>query len=121
MRIGWVDSSSFDLHDGGPGHPERPARLRAVRDGLAAAGLDTKLERVDAPAVERALLEQVHTSSHVAALEAFCARGGGQLDPDTAVVPESWDAALRAAGAPVLAVERVLAGEWRRAFCSVRP
>jgi acetoin utilization deacetylase AcuC-like enzyme len=95
--------------------------LQAVRDGIAAAGLDTKLERVEPPHVTRDLLEQIHTKRYVDALDSVCARGGGSLDPDTSVVPESWDAALRAAGALEEATRRILAGEWRRAFCSVRP
>src|SRR5439155_9581929 len=103
------------------GHPERRERLHAVRDGLARAGLDTKLARTEAPRVDRRLLEQVHAPEYVEALEALCVRGGGALDPDTGVVPDSFDAALRAAGAVEHAVAQVLAGTWRRAFCSVRP
>ena len=119
--IAWLDSPTFDLHTGGPEHPERPERLRAVRDGLANAGLDTKLHRVLAPAAPRAALERVHSANHVAQLQAFCSRGGGALDVDTAVVPPSWDAASHAAGAMVHAVEQVLHGTWRRALCTVRP
>jgi acetoin utilization deacetylase AcuC-like enzyme len=119
--IGWLDSDTFDQHDAGYGHPERPERLRAVRDGIAAAGLDTKLEQRTAPLVGREVLTQIHDPSYVARLEEVCLRGGGQLDPDTGVVAESFEAAMRAAGAVTHAVEQVLAGTWKRAFCSVRP
>jgi acetoin utilization deacetylase AcuC-like enzyme len=57
----------------------------------------------------------------VAQLEAFCARGGGALDPDTAVSVESWDAAVLAAGAGLEAVDALERGEGTAAFCAVRP
>lgn len=119
--IAWLDSPTFDAHTGGHEHPERPERLQAIREGLAHAGLDTRLHRVQAPAATRAALERVHTPRYVATLEAFCAQGGGALDADTAVVLPSWDAAVRAAGAVTHAVHQVLSGAWQRAFCSVRP
>jgi len=66
-------------------------------------------------------LEAVHTPTYVAALERFCATGGGRLDADTVAVPGSWDAALLAAGAGPTAVEPLAAGAADAAFCAVRP
>jgi acetoin utilization deacetylase AcuC-like enzyme len=43
------------------------------------------------------------------------------LDPDTVLSPASAEAALRAAGAGLAAVDAVLRGQARRAFCAVRP
>jgi acetoin utilization deacetylase AcuC-like enzyme len=43
------------------------------------------------------------------------------LDPDTVLSPASAEAALRAAGAAVAAVDAVLGAGERRAFCAVRP
>jgi acetoin utilization deacetylase AcuC-like enzyme len=57
----------------------------------------------------------------VDALERFCQAGGGQIDADTAAGPESWEAALAAAGAGLDAVERLQAGEAEAAFVAVRP
>src|SRR5207244_2060239 len=50
-----------------------------------------------------------------------CAAGGGRLDTDTSAVPESWDAAVLAAGAGPDAIERIEGGEADAAFCAVRP
>jgi acetoin utilization deacetylase AcuC-like enzyme len=102
-------------------HPECPERLAAVREGLARSGVEVQLARVEPVAVDRKLLEAVHRPEYIARIERVCAAGGGYLDPDTSVVRESWPAALSAAGAVADAVGRVIAGEWRRAFCSVRP
>lgn len=119
--MGWVDSPEFDLHHHEHGHPERPERLLAVREGLAQRGLDSRLRRELARPVNRSLLERLHLATYVSGIEQVCARGGGRLDADTSVVPESWEAALKSAGAVTQAVAHVLAGTWERAFCSVRP
>lgn len=71
--------------------------------------------------VDNATLELVHTPAHVEAMREFTARGGGHIDADTVASPESWDAALRAAGALVEAVDLVSRGELSNAFCAVRP
>jgi acetoin utilization deacetylase AcuC-like enzyme len=108
-------------HDTGPGHPERPARLGAVVDGLAAAGLDEALVRVEPRPATRAELEAVHPVDHLDRIEALCRRGGGNIDADTRVSAESWAVALLAAGAGVDVIERLEAGEADAAFCAVRP
>ena len=51
----------------------------------------------------------------------FIARGGGHIDPDTVVSSGSWEAALRAAGALVEAVDAVSQRRLSNAFCVVRP
>ncbi len=101
-------------------HPERPARLAAVLDALADAGLAN--DRRDASLAERATLERVHTAAYVDALFAASpASGLRRIDADTVMSPGSLEAGLRAAGAAVAAVRGVAAGELDRAFCAVRP
>lgn len=106
-------------HDPGRFHPERPARLEAALAGARRAPGEI-LER-EAPRISEDLLHQVHEPAYVEAIRRFCAAGGGSLDPDTAAGPESWDAALRAAGAGPEAVGRLRAGEAEQAFLAVRP
>ncbi len=119
MSVAWLDSPAFDAHDEGRGHPERPERLRAIREGLSR--LESRLVRPAPRPATTAELSAVHDARYVEALRQRCAAGGGQLDPDTRVVPASWDAALLAAGAAVEATLGVLEGRFGRAFCSVRP
>jgi acetoin utilization deacetylase AcuC-like enzyme len=108
-------------HDAGRGHPERPDRLRAIQARLAGSGLLAELDvREPRRASEEELL-RVHGREHVAAVRAACASSPGALDADTAVSALSFEAALRAAGGVLEACERVLAGEWKNAFCAVRP
>ena len=106
-------------HDTGPDHAERPARLSAVTDALR-AGLPA-LDWHEAPRATRGQLLRAHAPD---LLEAVLETHPAQrilLDPDTVLSPASADAALRAAGAAVAAVDAVLSGKTRRAFCAVRP
>jgi acetoin utilization deacetylase AcuC-like enzyme len=107
------------LHDTGPGHPERPERLAAVLAALRASFPD--LDPVDAPRASRMQLQRVHADSLLTAILDAEPAGRIALDPDTMLSPASAEAALRAAGAGVAAVDAVLAGEVPRAFCAVRP
>jgi acetoin utilization deacetylase AcuC-like enzyme len=110
-------------HDMGAGHPECPERLDAVRRGIDEVARERTVEIVESvrPATG-AELRRVHSSAHVDHVhEVAPARGHVQLDPDTAMGPDSLDAALAAAGAGVTAVDRVLGGDVRAAFCAVRP
>lgn len=122
MTIAFISHPDCLLHEMGAGHPESPARLRAIQDQLISAGLDMALRHYDAPRVSREQLLRVHDADYVDGIFAASpAEGRAWLDPDTSMNPHSLDAALRAAGAAVLAVDLVLAGESRSAFCSVRP
>ena len=108
-------------HDPGPGHPESPARLKAVLEALDADRF-AALDRVEAPRATRVQLERVHQAGLVAdVFESAPAQGYARLDPDTAMSPDSLEAALRAAGAVCAAVDAVLDDASPRAFCAVRP
>ncbi|MGQ0662967.1 MAG: histone deacetylase family protein [Pseudomonadota bacterium] len=106
-------------HDPGTYHPESPARLEAVLAGLAEV---RGLERREAPLAEDRHLRLAHAGAYVEAVLATIPRAGRcGLDPDTVVSPGSGEAALRAAGAVVAAVDAVCKGEAKNAFCAVRP
>jgi acetoin utilization deacetylase AcuC-like enzyme len=108
-------------HDTGRGHPERATRLEAVRHGLAESGLGDALQPVSPRAARRDELLRVHDAEYLDSIERFCAAGGGDLDPDTAVCPQSWDAAVVAAGGGLDAIERMRRGQAEAAFVAVRP
>lgn len=108
-------------HETGPGHPERADRLRALKPVFHSLDSDRFSRILEAPIATKAQLEAVHTSRYIEHVRAVCASGPAYLDPDTHVVPASWNAALRAAGGAVDAALRVSRGEARRAFCAYRP
>ena len=109
-------------HDMGERHPERPARLAAVLMHLDETGLYADLEVHEAPEAQRTDLARVHGKAFLDGLaELTPDEGRVRLDADTAMGPGSLRAARTAAGAAVAAVELVLGGADKRAFCAVRP
>jgi len=93
-------------HDMGPGHPESPDRLAVVNEAMRSSGLIDALRTLEAPPAAVGDLERVHDAAYVQAIFACAPREGRvQLDPDTAMNSYSLDAALRAAGAGMLAVD----------------
>jgi acetoin utilization deacetylase AcuC-like enzyme len=108
-------------HDPGPGHPECPDRLRAVRARLAQPDFAALTVR-EAP---QAAVEQIARAHPRAFVEELLAampdQGYARIDADTVVSPGSKEAALRACGALCAAVDAVMAGEASNAFCAVRP
>ena len=110
------------LHDMGTHHPECPDRLGAINDRLIAAGLDLYLSFHDAPLATVEQLSRVHPPLYIKTLEMNAPEHGiHHVDPDTAMSPGTWKAALRAAGAGILATDLVMKGEVGNAFCAVRP
>jgi len=109
-------------HDMGRHHPERPERLGAIEDQLIASGVGQHLTRFEAPLATDEQLARVHPIEYVRAIrEAAPQAGTIHLDPDTAMNPFTLHAALRAAGAAVLATDLVLEKKVSSAFCAVRP
>jgi len=122
MTVAFVTHADCLKHEMGAWHPERPERLSAIEDQLIASGVGQYLERHDAPLATDEQLARVHPAEYVRAIrDAAPDSGTVHLDPDTAMNPHSLQAALRAAGAAVLATDLVLRGAAQAAFCSVRP
>src|SRR5690348_11548055 len=114
-----LDDPLFLRHQTGPGHPERPARLATILDLLRAQPVSGAEHRSPKPAT-RDQLARCHTQDlldTLASLEGKSAR----LDEDTTASPDSYRAALLAAGAAVDAVNAVMSGNARNAFALVRP
>ena len=108
-------------HDPGPHHPESPARLAAVLAALAEPPF-AAVARREAPLATPAQIALVHPGDFAERLlAAVPQRGYVAIDADTVLSPRSGEAALRAAGAAVAAVDAVINGEGPRAFCAVRP
>jgi acetoin utilization deacetylase AcuC-like enzyme len=122
MTIAFITHRDCLLHDMGSHHPECPDRLGAIQDRLIAAGLDIYLSFHDAPVAEMEHLLRAHPQSYIDMIIASVPEHGiHHLDPDTAMSPGTLQAALRAAGAGVLATDLVMRKEVPSAFCAVRP
>ncbi len=122
MATGLAYHPRFLEHVAGSHHPERPARLLAILDGLEEAGLRGRLVPIDAQPVDPRWAQMVHSPQYLARLEEACRRGLPYIDtPECGIVPASYDIALLAAGACTAAVDAVMRGDLQRAFCAVRP
>src|SRR5260221_7552043 len=122
MATAFITHADCAKHDMGRHHPESPARLAAIEDHLISSGLAGLLERHDAPAAKTSELARVHPLEYIEAIREASPRNGiVHLDPDTAMSPHTWDAALHAAGAAVLATDLVIGGGAANPLFSGRP
>jgi|WetSurMetagenome_2_1015567.scaffolds.fasta_scaffold96242_1 acetoin utilization deacetylase AcuC-like enzyme len=121
MNVGLVYDDAY-LRHASPGHPERPERLSAIRDALTKAGLWDRLVRISARPATDEVLGLVHTPAYIKMIRDTAGTEKEiRLDGDTYAVAGSWEAARLAAGGVCAAVDAVVKGEVRTAFCAVRP
>ena len=122
MRTAYITHSDCLKHDMGTYHPESPQRLVAIEQQLHDTGLMARLEHYVAPLATTAQLTRVHTPEYIESIKmAAPASGLVALDGDTAMNPYTLNAAFRAAGAVVLAVDLVMTQQADNAFCAIRP
>ncbi len=121
LRTLLVTHASGLAHDMGAGHPERPDRLRAIERVLERDRFQL-LARKEAPLAPREALLRVHHESYIRFVEQSApSEGLTPLDPDTAMSPGTLEAAYRAAGGAVAAVDEVMGGAADTAFVAMRP
>jgi acetoin utilization deacetylase AcuC-like enzyme len=119
---GIVYDDAYKLHTTGIGHPERPERCDAVMAALAVRPLADRLRRIAAREATDAELTACHTREYVQTVRHDVAAGRRQLSTgDTAIGKDTLKAALLAAGGVMAAVDAVVGGQVRSAFCVVRP
>ena len=116
-----VTHDDYLLHDMGPGHPERPDRLRAISRRIAEDGLLEKFAHVPPVPLDPALLELNHEEHLLARIRALGKAGGGQIDGDTSMNDRSYDVALLSAGGVVTLPRDVFKDGAAPGFALVRP
>jgi acetoin utilization deacetylase AcuC-like enzyme len=121
MALGYVLDDLFARHRPPGPHPERPERILAARDALRDAGL----ERMGTPVTVRAAREEelgrVHTAGYLSELTRVVPGQAGWIDVDTYYGPETWEAALAAAGAGIDLAQAVLDGRFTTGLALIRP
>ncbi len=103
------------------GHPEHKGRLTHTMQLLDEDGILERMTALPVTPIAQKHLQRVHPSSYVAAIEKLALSGGGYLDQDTYVAPNSYHAALASAGALVNLVRAVLSGEVSNGMSLMRP
>ncbi len=120
MKVGLVYDPIYLKHDTGS-HIENAGRLEAVLAHLEQTGLRPQLTAIKPRAASAEELLLVHDKQYISHVQSAAHQGGGWLDPDTVISPDSYEAALYAAGGVMAATEAVMNGEVNSAFALVRP
>lgn len=122
MSVALITHQACLAHDTGQWHPECADRLRVVLRALEGEAFAALL-REQAPLATLEQLARVHGQAHIERILATRPTDNAlvMLDADTVMSEGSAEAALRAAGAAVMAVDAVMQGWAQRAFAATRP
>jgi acetoin utilization deacetylase AcuC-like enzyme len=122
MTTGYISHPDFFQHEMGSYHPECPDRLSAIEDQMILSRIDDFVTRIDAPLATEDQIALVHDRQMIQFLKENSPTAGYfSIDGDTSMNPHSYQAALRAAGACLAAVDAVMQGQVNNVFCAVRP
>jgi len=122
MLPAYISHDDCIKHEMGDQHPECPERIGAIRDQLLVTGLLNFMEMYDAPLATDQQLTRAHELAYIQRLASqIPTEGYVHIDPDTLMNPHTYRAALRSAGAAILATDLVLTGKAPVAFCNIRP
>ncbi len=102
-------------------HPEHPSRLNSINQHLKSTDLLAQLNPVAPVKASLEDIARIHDEGYAPSVERACAEGRTQLDGDTSISNQSYQAALLSAGAGITAVDSVVDGDYDNAFCAVRP
>ncbi|NNM30625.1 MAG: histone deacetylase family protein, partial [Akkermansiaceae bacterium] len=122
MDVALFSHPKYDLHRMSEGHPECPERTQAILKHFRTTGLLEMVATRESRPVTPEALARTHQPAYLRSL-ADCAPASGlvPIDADTLLAPGSLQAANLAAGAVEEAVDLVLKGDLKRAFCAGRP
>ncbi len=120
MKVGFVYDPIYLKHDTGQ-HVENASRLEAIISHLEQTQLKQQLTHIQPRAATVEELSLVHHKQYISHIQDAAQRGGGWLDTDTVISPNSYQAAIYAAGGVISATEAVMDGEIGCAFALVRP
>ncbi|MBN1803683.1 MAG: SUMF1/EgtB/PvdO family nonheme iron enzyme [Sedimentisphaerales bacterium] len=121
-KTGFVYDDVYLKHRTTPGHPETSERLVAITKRLKTTGLYPQLHKISPRPVASEWLEMVHSSEYIRHVKESCQSNAGYLDSmDVPISKESYEAALVAAGGVLSAIDAVMEGKVKNAFCAVRP
>lgn len=120
-KVGIVLDKLYVDHDNGMGHPESQERILAIVDMLKFTKLLDEVVRIEPRDATKEEITLVHTPEYYDKIASTKGRAKVFLDADTSTCPVSFDAALRAAGGMISAIDSVLSAEVDRAFPLVRP
>jgi len=118
MKVAYITDDIYLQHKTGAMHPESPERLKAINKAIEP--LQSSLILKSPIKVSERILEFVHSPEHIETIRNI-SEVGGSIDSDTICSRDSYDAAIMAVGAGIVSLDGIKSGEFKRAFCAVRP
>jgi len=119
-KTGYISDPFYLKHENEP-HPENPGRLNAIQKNIESSKYYNNLTLIQPRKATLEDITQIHDKGYIKSVEDSCRNGVRNLDADTVISPDSYQAALLSAGAGLEAVDKILEGTVENAFCAVRP
>jgi acetoin utilization deacetylase AcuC-like enzyme len=117
-QVAYITDDIYLKHDPGSMHPESPKRLSAINKAIEP--LRGSLIFKSPMKVSEDMIELVHPFEHIETIKKT-SEHAGSIDSDTVCSVDSYEAALTAVGAGIVALDGIKSGAFERAFCAVRP
>ena len=119
-KTGYISDPFYLKHENEP-HPENPGRLNAIQKNIESSKYYNNLTLIQPRKATLEDITKIHDKGYIKSVEDSCRNGVRNLDADTVISPDSYQAALLSAGAGLEAVDKILEGTVENAFCAVRP
>ena len=119
-KTGYISDPFYLKHKNEP-HPENPGRLNAIQKNIESSKYYNNLTLIQPRKATVEDIAKVHGTGYIRSVEDSCRNGVRNLDADTVISADSYQAALLSAGAGLEALDKILEGTVDNAFCAVRP
>ena len=119
-KTGYISDPFYLKHKNEP-HPENPGRLNAIQKNIESSKYYNNLTLIQPRKATVEDIAKVHGTGYIRSVEDSCRNGIRNLDADTVISADSYQAALLSAGAGLEALDKILEGTVSNAFCAVRP
>ncbi len=119
-KTGYISDPFYLKHKNEP-HPENPGRLNAIQKNIESSKYYNNLTLIQPRKATIEDIAKVHGTGYIRSVEDSCRNGVRNLDADTVISADSYQAALLSAGAGLEALDKILEGTVGNAFCAVRP
>ena len=119
-KTGYISDPFYLKHKNEP-HPENPGRLNAIQKNIESSKYYNNLTLIQPRKATLEDIAKVHGTGYIRSVEDSCRNGVRNLDADTVISSDSYQAALLSAGAGLEALDKILEGTVGNAFCAVRP
>ena len=119
-KTGYIFHPQYLKHDT-KSHPENSGRLKAIQEKIESSKIYSHLHFPEPRRATDDELAANHDMGHIDDVRNSCRNGIQNLDGDTVICPDSWDAATLSAGAGLTAIDKIITGQLDNAFTAVRP